>query len=102
MAQPAKIALIDSSMFGILFEGRDYYANSTGGMKGVIAKVITLFDQTGSRMDKTCLATFLAECMFEPSVLLQDYITFEEIDDYHVRATISYPPDCCMQYLSDI
>ena len=90
VAQPARMALIDSSMFGIPFEGRDYYADGTGGMKGVIAKVITLFDQTGPEMNKACLATFLAECMFEPSILLQDYISFEEIDDYHASATISY------------
>lgn len=84
------MALIDSSMFGIPFEGYDYYQNGTGGMKGVIAKAITLFDQTGSDMDKACLVTFLAESLFAPTILLQDYITFEEISDFEVRATISY------------
>lgn len=90
VAQPARMALIESSMFGIPFEGYDYYLDGKGGMKGVIAKCITLFDQTGNDMDKACLATFLAESLFAPSILLQDYISFEEIDDYHVRATISY------------
>lgn len=88
--EPCRMALIDSSMFGIPFEGYDYYQNGTGGMKGVIAKAITLFDQTGADMDKACLATFLAESLFAPTVLLQDYITFEEISDFEVRATISY------------
>lgn len=87
---PCRMALIDSSMFGIPFEGYDYYQNGTGGMKGVIAKAITLFDQTGADMDKACLATFLAESLFAPTVLLQDYITFEEIGDFEVRATITY------------
>lgn len=90
VAQPARNALIQSSMFGIPFEGYDSYYDGAGGMKGVIARYFTLFNQTGTDMDKACLATFLAECMFEPSVLLQDYISFEEIDDYHVSATISY------------
>lgn len=90
VAEPARNALIKSSMFGIPFEGYDSYSEGVGGMKGVIARYFTLFNQTGSDMDKACLATFLAECMFEPSVLLQDYISFEEIDDYSVRATISY------------
>lgn len=84
------MALIDSSMFGIPFEGYDYYQNGTGGMKGVIAKAITLFDQTGVDIDKACLATFLAESLFAPTILLQDYITFEEISDFEVQATISY------------
>lgn len=88
--EPCRIALIDSVMFGIPFEGYDYYQNGTGGMRGVIAKAITLFDQTGAEMDKACLATFLAESLFAPTILLQNYITFEEISNYKVRATISY------------
>lgn len=88
--EPSRIALIDSRMFGVPFEGYDYYENGTGGMKGVIAKVIPLFDQTGADMDKSCLVTFLAESMFVPSVLLQEYIAFEEINDLEVRATITY------------
>ena len=88
--EPCRMALIDSSMFCIPFEGYDYYQNGTGGMKGVIAKAITLFDQTGADIDKACLATFLAESLFAPTILLQDYITFEEISDFEVQATISY------------
>lgn len=88
--EPCRMALIDSRMYGIPFEGYDYYQNGTGGMKGVIAKAITLFDQTGPDMDQSCLATFLAESVFAPAVLLQDYITFEEISAFEVRATIRY------------
>ena len=88
--EPNRMALIGSSMFGIPFEGYDYYQNGTGGMKGVIAKAITLFDQTGADMDKACLATFLAESLFAPTILLQDYIIFQEISDFEVKATISY------------
>lgn len=40
-------------------------------------------------MDKACLATFLAESLFAPTILLQDYITFEKIDDFEVRASIT-------------
>lgn len=88
--EPCRMALIDSSMFGIPFEGYDYYQNGIGGMKGVIAKTITIFDQTGADVNKACLATFLAESLFAPTILLQDYITFEEISDFEVRATITY------------
>jgi len=88
--EPSRMAFIDSSLFGIPFEGYDYYENGTGGMRGVIAKAITLFDQTGADMDKACLATFLAESIFAPSILTQDYISFEEISDYEVKATISF------------
>ncbi len=90
VSEPSRMALIDSSMFGVPFEGYDYYQNGVGGMKGVIAKCIPLFDQMGTDMDRACLATFLAESMFAPSILLQDYISFEEISDFKVKATITY------------
>lgn len=88
--EPCRMAFIDSGMFGVPFEGYDYYQNGTGGMKGVIAKAITLFNQTGADMDKACLVTFLAESLFAPTILLQDYIVFEEINDLEVQATINY------------
>ena len=88
--KPCRMALIDSRMFGIPFEGYDSYQNGRGSMKGVIAKAIPLFDQTGADMDQACLATFLAESFFAPTILLQDYITFEEISDFEVRAAITY------------
>lgn len=90
VASPSRMALIDSSMFGIPFEGYDSYQNGIGRMKGVIAKSITLFDQIGSDMDKASLVTFLAESMFAPSILLQNYITFEELNDFEIKATITY------------
>lgn len=67
--EPCRLALIDSSMFGIPFEEYDSYQNGIGGMKGVIAKAITLF---------------------APTILLQDYIVFEEISTHKIRATITY------------
>lgn len=88
--KPNRIAFIDSSMFGIPFQGFDSYKNGIGSMKGVIAKTFTLFDQRGVEMDKGCLVTYLSECLLVPNVALQDFITWEPIDDNHSKATISY------------
>ena len=88
--EPSRLAMIDTSLFGIPFQGYDYYNNGMGGMKGVIGKIITLFDQTGADMDKACLATFLAEALLMPTVLLQDYISFEELEPLKLKATITY------------
>lgn len=87
--KPERFALIDSSMYGIPFEGFDSYQKGIGSMKGVLAKLITLFDQRGEAMDKACLVTFLSECLIVPSAALQDYITWEEIDDTHAKAVIT-------------
>lgn len=88
--EPARLAFIDSSMFGIPFEGYDYYMNGTGGMKGVIAKEITLFDTRGEEMDRACLVTYLSESLFAPSIILDDRIIWEEISEREVRGTITY------------
>lgn len=88
--KPNRLALISSRMYGIPFEGYDNYQAGKGQMKGVIGKVFPLFNQKGVDMDKACLVTFLAESLFAPTILLQDYIDFEQIDDFRVKATISY------------
>ena len=85
---PDRLAFIDSKMFGIPFQGYDYYMNGKGGMKGVLAKLFTLFDQTGPEMDKACLITYLAEALFLPEALLKDFISLKQVDDHTVEATI--------------
>lgn len=89
-AEPCRMAFIDSGLFGIPFQGYDYYENGTGGMKGVLAKAFTLFDDRGAEMDKACLVTYLAESLCSPSMLLNNDITFEEIDEHTVKAEITY------------
>jgi hypothetical protein len=87
--RPQRIALINSSMYGIPFEGYDSYIDQKGRMKGVVAKNITLFNEVGPEMDKAALVTYLGECLFVPSVALKEFIRWEEIDDTHVKATIT-------------
>lgn len=86
---PNRLAYIDSSMYGIPFQGFDSYTQGVGSMKGVIAKAYTLFDQKGPEMDKACLVTILSESLFIPNIALQNYITWEAIDDTHAKASIT-------------
>lgn len=87
---PSRIAFIDSSLYGIPFEGYDGFINAEGRMTGIIAKNITLFNEKGLEMDKASLCTYLAESLFIPTSLLENNIVFEEIDLYNIRATINY------------
>ena len=87
---PARLAFINSKMFGVPFQGYDYYKDGKGGMKGVLAKLFQLFDQAGPQMDKACLVTYLAEIIFLPQALLQDYVSFNQLDDHRVEARIEY------------
>ena len=86
----ARFAFIDSSFYMIPFQGFDYFNNGIGGMKGVLGKAITLFDQTGTDMDKACLVTYLAESLFVPSAILEGNIEFNQIYEYEVEATMTY------------
>ena len=49
---PTRLAFIDSKMFGVPFQGYDYYIEGKGGMKGVLAKLFQLFDQTGKEIER--------------------------------------------------
>lgn len=90
MNQPNRIAYIDSSMYGVPFEGLDVFLDGTGAMKGVIAKLFVLFNQTGSAMDQSGRATFLSEILLFPNAALQEYVTWEAIDNLHAKAVMSY------------
>ena len=88
--RPARLAFMDTGLFGVPFQGYDSYRDGRGKTTGVIGKAITLFDQTGPDMDRGGLVTVLAEAMFCPSTLLQGYVTLETIDNYHVRGIITW------------
>ncbi len=85
-----RIALIDTSIFGVPFQGIDGYINGSGSMKGVLAKHITLFDEGGDDFNRSSLLTYLAESIFMPSILIEDCFTFEEIDDDRIKVNLNY------------
>lgn len=90
--EPFRSAYCTSSMKGIPFDGVDYCnENQEGGMRGTIGKAIQIFDTHNKQMYRAGLITIVAEgAALNPSILLSKYITYEEIDSNHVKATISY------------
>ena len=87
---PVRLAYMTTSMFGIPFEAYDSTQHGEGFMRGVIGKVFTLFNETGSVMDQGQLITYLGEFVLMPSFIFSDYVTWEVIDAHNVKATISY------------
>ncbi len=88
--RPERFALITSSVLGVPFEGLDSYDGNAGRMRGILAKVVPLFDQTGDGMDRSCLVTWLAESLLAPNGALQEFVQWEAIDDTRARATITW------------
>lgn len=90
--KPYRSAYCTSSMFGIPFDGIDYCTeNKLGGMKGILGKAIPIFDVCDEQGYKAELISWVAEsALINPAALLSSYVTYEQIDDWHVKATISY------------
>lgn len=89
-ARPERYALISSAIMGIPFEGLDSYNGDRGSMRGVLAKAIPLFHQRGTGLDRSCLVTWLAECLLAPSAALQQFVEWKPIDHLHAKATITW------------
>lgn len=86
--RPERYARISSRIYGLPFEGLDAFSEGKGSMEGYLAKFFRLFNQRGDYMDKASLVTYLAEAFFLPSVALSGAVTYEEIDELHVKATM--------------
>lgn len=81
---PSRVALINSKMYGIPFQGIDICKDGKSSMKGIFAKHIPVFNEKFDFID----SAYLSECLMHPSLALQDNITYNQIDDYRVEATI--------------
>ncbi|WP_167957457.1 DUF6544 family protein [Anaerosporobacter faecicola] len=90
--EPYRSAYCSSSMFGVPFDGVDYCTDDLqGGMKGILGKAIQIFDVKSKQGYQAILLSWLAESVaINPSAILSPYVTYEQIDDLHVKATIAY------------
>ena len=91
--RPHREAFCKSSVMGIPFEGIDYFDEDSrsGGMKGYLGRTFQLFDQQVPNMERAMYITLLAEnAMLNPSFLLSDFIEYQDIDNTHCRAKITY------------
>jgi hypothetical protein len=68
---------------------RDRYSNGKGNMLISILSTFPLFDVRGPEMDHASLLRYLSELPWLPTAFLSDNITWREIDDRNVAATIT-------------
>lgn len=74
----------------IHISGRDKYNDGKGNMLIKILSLISVADSKGKEIDQGTLLRYLAETMWFPSAALNDYIIWEEIDEYNAKATMTY------------
>ena len=88
---PFRIAYMKAKLAGFIpFEGRDIYTNGSGHMYGKLGKIITIFDEKQREIAQSALIIILAEALLVPGYALQDYIQWEEIDEFTASATIHH------------
>ncbi len=77
-------------MPGVHISGRDKYIYGQGEMLIKVMNFLKVVDSKGIEMDQGTLLRYLAEICWVPTAALNDYITWENIDDHHAKAIMSY------------
>lgn len=70
--------------------GKDRYVDGEGSMTIQLQSLIPLADSKGKEIDQGSLLRYLAETVWFPSAVLNDYMTWKEIDDVTAQATMTY------------
>lgn len=69
--------------------GRDIYRNGRAEIKGKLFNLFTIINGKGKEVSQSALITIFCEFLFIPGYILQDYVTWEYIDEKTVGAKLS-------------
>jgi hypothetical protein len=87
---PARLFLIESSMFGIPFNAFHRYVGPSATFKVKLASLLMMVDAYGPEMNKSETVTLLNDMfILAPAALIDPNITWEEIDSQTVRVTFT-------------
>lgn len=88
---PAFIWTVHVNMNSLLYAvGRDKYENGKGEMLIKMNALVNVVHEKGEKLDEGTLQRYLGEMVWFPSLALSPYITWEPIDDYTAKATMTY------------
>lgn len=73
----------------MFFAGKDLYRSGQGTMKGKILNLFTVVNAKGEEISQSALITSFCEMMLLSGYAFQEYIHWQEIDDYTVKATLT-------------
>lgn len=87
---PARLFLVESSMFGVPFNAFHRYVGSEATFKVKLASLLTVVDAHGAEMNRSETVTLLNDMfILAPATLIDPNIAWEEIDAQTVRATFA-------------
>lgn len=71
--------------------GRDSFIDGKGSMKITLSGLIPVVNESdGEKINLSSMHRFLLELPFYPTVALEDYITWESIDEHSAKAIMSF------------
>ena len=90
--EPGYLWHVDLPMIPLLnTKGRDLFHEGKGAMEVRIGSLIPVVNEQGSeKLNESSLHRFLLELPWYPTAALEDYITWEEIDDQRAKAILTY------------
>lgn len=87
---PARLFLVESSMFGVPFNAFHRYVGPEATFKVNLASLLTVVDAHGAEMNESETVTLLNDMfILAPATLIDPNIAWEEIDSQTVRATFT-------------
>lgn len=90
MDEPTRVFFIESSVFGVPFDGLHLYVDSNAIMKIKVASLFEVVDAKGDTMTKGETVTFFNDmCVMAPATLIDPSIQWEPIDSLSTKATFS-------------
>lgn len=70
--------------------GRDIYTEGKGNMLIKFLSLFTVANSKGKEINQGTLLRYLAEMVWFPTAVVNNFITWEEIDTEHAKATMTY------------
>lgn len=70
--------------------GRDVYTEGKGNMLIKFLSLFTVANSKGKEINQGTLLRYLAEMVWFPTAVVNNFITWEEIDTEHAKATMTY------------
>lgn len=90
---PSRIALTQSSMLGVPFDSLDFFESNGAVTKGQVAKAVTTFNLSDDELLQGVATSYLSEVLIMPSAALRPFVSWESIDDFSAKATLTYADD---------
>jgi hypothetical protein len=88
--EPARLFYIQSSLFGIPFDGFHFMHGTMATMQIKVASLFQVVDARGETMDHSETVTLFNDmCLLAPATLTDHRIAWETLDETHVKGTFT-------------